>query len=38
MRNDFTNKIVHCGNRKSVEGLVDHVLKVKDAWKGVSRD
>lgn len=38
MRNDFANKIVHCGNRKYVVGLGNNVFKVTDGWKGVSRE
>jgi hypothetical protein len=37
VRNDFANKIVHCGNRKCVVGLGDNVLKVTDGWKVVKR-
>jgi hypothetical protein len=33
VRNDFANKIVHCGNRECAVSLGDHVLKVKDGWK-----
>jgi hypothetical protein len=38
VRNDFANKIVHCGNQKCVVGLSDNVFKVKDGWKGVLRE